>query len=75
MGLDNQTRASAFAHEQRSDRIGYASASDRLCGAFQSRFQRDHRRHSHLFQNRYKSILFEEDRYLKQLVAYITGFG
>ena len=67
--------ASASAHEQRSDRICYAPASDRLCGAFQSRFQRDHRRHEHLFQNRYKSILCEEDRYLRQLVAYMMGFG
>jgi len=25
----------------------------------------------HLFQNRYKSILCEEERYLRQLVAYI----
>ena len=67
--------ASASAHGQRSDRICYAPASDRLCGAFQSRFQRDHRWHEHLFQNRYKSILCEEDRYLRQLVAYMMGFG
>ena len=35
------------------------------------RFNRRHRRHGHLFQNRYKSILCEEDRYLQQLVIYI----
>jgi hypothetical protein len=35
------------------------------------RFNRRHRRHGHLFQNRYKSVLCEEDPYLKQLVAYI----
>jgi REP element-mobilizing transposase RayT len=30
-----------------------------------------HRRHGHLFQNRYKSILCQEDPYLMQLVRYI----
>ena len=34
-------------------------------------FNYRHRRHGHLFQNRYKSILCEEAAYLKQLVAYI----
>lgn len=41
-------------------------------------FNRRHRRHGHLFQNRYRSIPYEEDRYLRQLVAYIsisTRFG
>ncbi len=30
-----------------------------------------HRRHGHLFQNRYKSILCEEDVYFQELVRYI----
>ena len=30
-----------------------------------------HRRHGHLFQNRYKSILCQEDTYLLGLVRYI----
>ena len=30
-------------------------------------FNRRHRRHGHLFQNRYKSIACQEDRYLKEL--------
>ncbi|CAB1065606.1 hypothetical protein D1BOALGB6SA_10403, partial [Olavius sp. associated proteobacterium Delta 1] len=30
-----------------------------------------HRRHGHLFQNRYKSILCQEDLYLLELVRYI----
>ena len=34
-------------------------------------FNHRHRRHGHLFQNRYKSILCEESDYLNQLVAYI----
>jgi hypothetical protein len=29
------------------------------------------RRHGHLFQNRYKSIIWEEDPYFKELVRYI----
>ncbi len=43
----------------------------RLRGHIQSRFQRDHRRHGQLFQNRYKSFLCEEEVYLKELVRYI----
>lgn len=34
-------------------------------------FNRRHRRYGHLFQNRYKSILCQEDAYLLELVRYI----
>jgi putative transposase len=34
-------------------------------------FNRRHRRHGQLFQNRYKSILCQEDAYLAELVSYI----
>jgi putative transposase len=34
-------------------------------------FNHRYRRHGHLFQNRYKSILCEEDSYLQELVRYI----
>ena len=34
-------------------------------------FNRRHRRHGQLFQNRYKSILCQEDSYLLELVRYI----
>jgi hypothetical protein len=34
-------------------------------------FNRRHRRHGHLFQNRYKSIVCEEDAYFQELVRYI----
>jgi REP element-mobilizing transposase RayT len=34
-------------------------------------FNRHHRRYGHLFQNRYKSIVCQEDVYLKELVRYI----
>ena len=34
-------------------------------------FNKRHRRHGHLFQNRYKSILCQEEPYLRELVRYI----
>ena len=34
-------------------------------------YNRRHKRHGHLFQNRYKSILCQEDVYLLELVRYI----
>ena len=34
-------------------------------------YNRRHRRHGHLFQNRYKSILCQEETYLRELVRYI----
>jgi hypothetical protein len=43
----------------------------RLLTGFAVTFNRRHRRHGHLFQNRYKSILCQEDAYLKELVRYI----
>jgi putative transposase len=39
--------------------------------AYSTMFNRCHRRSGHLFQNRFKSTLVEEDRYLRQLLAYI----
>jgi putative transposase len=48
-----------------------ASVMRRLLTGYAVSFNHRHRRHGHLFQNRYKSILCEEDRYLRQLVAYI----
>jgi len=35
------------------------------------RYNRRHKRHGHLFQNRYKSILCQADAYLLELVRYI----
>jgi REP element-mobilizing transposase RayT len=43
----------------------------RWLGAYASAFNRRHRRAGHLFQNRFKSIVVEEDRYLLELVRYI----
>lgn len=43
----------------------------RLLTGYAVTFNRRHHRHGHLFQNRYKSILCEEDAYLHELVRYI----
>ncbi len=43
----------------------------RLLTGYAVHFNRVHRRHGHLFQNRYKSIVCQEDAYLKELVRYI----
>ena len=43
----------------------------RLLTGYAIQFNRRHQRHGHVFQNRYKSILCQQDRYLKELVRYI----
>ncbi|MDY6839840.1 MAG: transposase [Thermodesulfobacteriota bacterium] len=43
----------------------------RLLTGYAQQFNRRHRRHGHLFQNRYKSFLCEEQAYLLELVRYI----
>jgi poly-gamma-glutamate capsule biosynthesis protein CapA/YwtB (metallophosphatase superfamily) len=43
----------------------------RLLTGYAISFNRRHRRRGHLFQNRYKSIVCQEDAYLKELVRYI----
>jgi REP element-mobilizing transposase RayT len=43
----------------------------RLLTGYAVNFNRRHKRSGHLFQNRYKSILCEEDNYLLELVRYI----
>jgi REP element-mobilizing transposase RayT len=48
-----------------------ASVMRRLLTGYAVSFNLRHNRHGHLFQNRYKSILCQEEPYLKQLVAYI----
>jgi hypothetical protein len=55
----------------RAGSVPIASVMRRLLTGYAVRFNRKHRRHGHLFQNRYESILGVEARYLKQLVAYI----
>ena len=52
-----------------------ATLMRRLLTGYAVSFNRRHRRHGQLFQNRYKSFLCEEDVYLKELVRYIVRLG
>lgn len=47
------------------------SVMRRLLTGYAGTFNRRHKRHGHLFQNRYKSIVVEEEPYLMELVRYI----
>ena len=55
-----KTQAQPLAESMRKMLTGYAV-----------NFNVRHKRHGHLFQNRYKSIVCQEDAYLKELVRYI----
>jgi putative transposase len=55
----------------RTGRIPIARVMRKLLTGYAVTFNRRYRRHGHLFQNRYKSILCEEDVYLQELVRYI----
>jgi putative transposase len=48
-----------------------ATIMRRLLTGYAVSFNRRHKRHGQLFQNRYKSIVCQEDTYLKELVRYI----
>ncbi len=55
----------------RTGSVPVATAMRRLLTGYAGSFNRRHRRRGHLFQNRYKSILVEEEPYLLELVRYI----
>ena len=55
----------------RSGPAGLALLMRRLLTGHAVYFNRRYRRHGQLFQNRYKSIICQEDTYLKELVRYI----
>lgn len=55
----------------RSGDSGLSTLMRRLLTGYAVNFNRRHKRHGHLFQNRYKSIICQEDVYLKELVRYI----
>lgn len=55
----------------RTGNVPIAGIMRRLLTGYAVTFNHRYRRHGHLFQNRYKSILCEEDLYLKELVRYI----
>ena len=54
-----------------SGETGLSTLMRRLLTGYAVTFNRRHRRHGQLFQNRYKSIICQEDAYLKELVRYI----
>jgi REP element-mobilizing transposase RayT/biotin operon repressor len=55
----------------RTGSVPIATVMRRLLTGHATRYNRRHRRHGHLFQNRYKSILCQEDNYFLELVRYI----
>jgi len=55
----------------RTGTIPIAAVMRRLLTGYAVTFNRRHKRHGQLFQNRYKSILCQEDPYLLELVRYI----
>jgi len=76
--IDTSTRCYAWAlipnHFHlllRTGIVPIATVMRRLLTGYAVTFNRRHRRHGHLFQNRYKSILCQEEPYLLELVRYI----
>ena len=55
----------------RTGQVSISTVMRRLLTGYAQQFNRRHRRHGQLFQNRFKSILCEEDPYLLELVRYI----
>ncbi|MBC8433633.1 MAG: transposase [Desulfobacterales bacterium] len=55
----------------RTANVPIATVMKRLLTGYAVSFNRRHHRSGHLFQNRYKSILCQEDLYLMELVRYI----
>lgn len=55
----------------RTGTVPLARLMRRLLTGYAVSFNRRHKRHGHLFQNRYKSIICQEDAYLRELVRYI----
>jgi REP element-mobilizing transposase RayT len=55
----------------RTDKIPLATLMRRLLTGYVVSFNRQYKRHGHLLQNRYKSIVCQEETYLRELVRYI----
>jgi len=64
--MDNHVHLLLFSGQR-----GISRFMRRLLSGYAVWFNRRHQRSGHLFQNRYKSILCEEDQYLLELVRYI----
>jgi REP element-mobilizing transposase RayT len=52
-------------------KLPVATVMRRLLTGYATKFNHRHNRHGHLFENRYKSILCQEEPYLLELVRYI----
>ena len=55
----------------RSGPSGVSTLMRRLLTGYAVSYNRRHKRHGQLFQNRYKSIICQEDAYLQELIRYI----
>ena len=55
----------------RSGLLGLSKYMNRLLTGYAVFYNRRHGRHGHLFQNRFKSIVVEEDAYFQEIVRYI----
>jgi REP element-mobilizing transposase RayT len=55
----------------KSGSSGLPHFMSKLLSGYASGYNRRHKRHGHLFQNRYKSIVCEEEPYFLKLVSYI----
>jgi REP element-mobilizing transposase RayT len=55
----------------RSSEFGLSRYMRRLLTGYAISYNRRHHRHGHLFQNRYKSIVCEEETYFLELIRYI----
>ncbi len=55
----------------RSGTVGLPAFMRRLLTGYAITFNKRHERHGHLFENRYKSIVCDEDAYFRELVRYI----
>ncbi len=55
----------------RSSEFGLSRYMRRLLSGYAVTYNKRHQRHGHLFQNRYKSIICEEETYFLELVRYI----
>jgi REP element-mobilizing transposase RayT len=79
-GLLTETRTECFAWALMSNHfhlllqtgdVPVATVMRRLLTGYAVRFNHRHKRHGALFQNRYKSILCQQETYLLELVRYI----
>jgi len=78
LGLETNTAIYAWAvmgnHAHIFLRSGPLSLSNymrRLLTGYAAFYNRRHNRHGHLFQNRFKSIVVQEDAYFQEIVRYI----